>query len=234
MAQAGLAPLIAVVGCDGSGKSTLSADLLAWLRQSREVDTVYLGLRSGVMGNRIKSWPLIGRAFERQLSKKAGQARNKDGKIPGAATAFVIYMFSVKRMRAFRRMLALRKRGVTIVTDRYPQVEVPGFYDGPGLSAARAEGWLVSRLARRERAMYETMISHVPDLVIRLNVDVDTAFARKPDHKRASLEAKVAVTPYLKFNGAKIVDLCSTDPYPTVLEQAKAAVTDALSTPRSG
>jgi len=221
--------MIAVVGCDGSGKSTLSADLLAWLRQTRDVDTVYLGLRSGELGNRIKRWPLIGRAFERQLSKKAGQARNKDGKIPGAATAFVIYMFSVKRMRAFKRMLALRKHGVTIVTDRYPQIEVPGFYDGPGLSAARAEGWLVSLLARRERAMYAMMIGHVPDLVIRLNVDVDTAFARKPDHKRASLEAKVAVTPHLKFNGAKIVDLCSTDPYPTVLEQAKVAVTDALS-----
>ncbi|WP_070157893.1 hypothetical protein [Sphingobium phenoxybenzoativorans] len=229
MAEAGLAPMIAVVGCDGSGKSTLSADLLAWLRESREVDTVYLGLRSGEIGNRIKRWPLIGRAFERQLSKKAGQAREKGGKIPGAPTAFVIYMFSVKRMRAFNRMLALRRKGVTIVTDRYPQVEVPGFYDGPGLSAARAEGWLVSLLARRERAMYERMISHVPDLVIRLNVDVDTAFARKPDHKRASLEAKVAVTPHLRFNGAKIIDLCSTDPYPVVLEQAKAAVMGVLS-----
>lgn len=234
MGDARLAPMIAVVGCDGSGKSTLSADLLAWLRQTRDVDTVYLGLRSGELGNRIKRWPLIGRAFERQLSKRAGQARNKEGKIPGAPTAFVIYMFSVKRMRAFKRMLALRKHGVTIVTDRYPQIEVPGFYDGPGLSAARAEGWLVSLLARRERAMYAMMISHVPDLVIRLNVDVDTAFARKPDHKRASLEAKVAVTPHLKFNGAKIVDLCSTDPYPTVLEQAKAAVTRVLSNARSG
>ncbi len=30
--MAELAPLIAVIGCDGSGKSTLSSDLLDWVR----------------------------------------------------------------------------------------------------------------------------------------------------------------------------------------------------------
>lgn len=223
-----LAPLIAIVGCDGSGKSTLSADLIDWLSPQRPVATVYLGLRSGEMGNRIKAWPLIGPAVERLLSRKAGQARDKSGKIPGLPTALVIYAFSLKRMRAFRRMMALRAKGATIVTDRYPQIEVPGFYDGPGLSAARAGSPAVATLAARERAMYAEMVAQVPTLVIRLNVDVETAFARKPDHKRASLEAKVAVTPLLTFHGAPIVDLCATDPYATVLEQAKAAISKAL------
>lgn len=223
-----LAPLIAIVGCDGSGKSTLSADLISWLSPQRPVATVYLGLRSGEIGNRIKAWPLIGPAFERLLSRKAGQARDKSGRIPGLATALVIYAFSLKRMRAFRRMMALRAKGATIVTDRYPQIEVPGFYDGPGLSAARAGSAAIAMLAERERAIYAEMVAQVPTLVIRLNVDADTAFARKPDHKRASLEAKVAVTPLLTFNGAPIVDLCSTDPYPLVLEQAKAAISATL------
>ena len=39
-----LAPLIAVVGSDGSGKSTLSADLLAHVQRTRNAESGYLGL----------------------------------------------------------------------------------------------------------------------------------------------------------------------------------------------
>jgi hypothetical protein len=72
------------------------------------------------------------------------------------------------------------------------------------------------------------MASFVPDLVIRLNVDVETALARKPDHGADLLEAKVAVTPLLKFNGARIVDLDATMPYAEELALAKKAIADVL------
>ncbi len=224
-----MAPLIAVIGCDGSGKSTLSADLRSWLaNRGRRVAGAYLGLRSAAMGNQIKTWPLVGIPFERFLARRAGQARDKAGKIPGLPTALVIFGLSLIRAWRFRKMLKLRAAGVTVVTDRYPQIEVPGFYDGPGLSAARPDSWLVARIADRERALYEWMAGHVPDLVIRLNVDADTAFARKPDHGYETLEAKVAVTPRLRFNGARIVDVDATIPYAEELAQARAAVDSAI------
>lgn len=227
--MAEMAPLIAVIGCDGSGKSTLSVDLLHWVRQNYgRAETHYLGLRSGQMGNRIKAWPLIGPSVERFFSKRAGQARTKGDKIPGLGTALVIYAFSLIRKRRFRKVLDMRREGFIVVTDRYPQVEVPGFYDGPGLSAARPEGWLVSALAAKERATYDWMASFVPDLVIRLNVDVETAFARKPDHEIDLLKAKVAATPLLKFNGARIVDLDATMPYAEEFTLAKKAVAEVL------
>ncbi len=208
-----LAPLIAVVGCDGSGKSTLAQDILAHLKKSRPTDTVYLGLGSGAMGNQIKTWPIIGPAFERYLSKRAAQARDPSGIIPGLPAAIVLYRLSLKRKAQFEHLLDLRRKGVTVVTDRYPQVDVPGFYDGPGLSAARADGYLIKKLAAKERAIYEWMASFVPTLVIRLNVDADTALKRKPDHDRGLIERKVAVTPGLKFNGALIVDMDATIDY---------------------
>ena len=225
----GLAPLIAVIGCDGSGKSALSVDLLRWIQQEfGPAESHYLGLGSGQIGNRIKTWPLIGSAIERALSKRAGQARTKGNKIPGLATALVIYGFSLVRKRRFQRVLSLRRQGFIVVTDRYPQVEVPGFYDGPGLSAARPDSKLVAALAARERAIYEWMASFVPSLVIRLNVDVETAFARKPDHAIELLEAKVAVTPLLKFNGARIVDIDATMPYAEELALAQKAAAEVI------
>jgi hypothetical protein len=74
------------------------------------------------------------------------------------------------------------------------------------------------------------MTSHRPDLVIRLNVDLDTACARKPDHRRELLRDKVAITPQLTFNGAPIVEIDSTQPLAQVLVEAKAAVAKTLAT----
>ncbi len=223
-----LAPIIAVVGCDGSGKSTLAADLLAHVKRSRPADTVYLGLGSGAMGNRIKAWPIIGPLLERILSSRANRARDPKDKIPGIVTAFVLYRLSLRRKDQFDRLLAMRESGIAVVTDRYPQIEVPGFYDGPGLSAARAEGRMIQKLAAKERTIYERMAAYVPTLVIRLNIDAETALARKPDHARALIERKVAVTPSLTFNGAPIVDLDATMPYDKELALAIAATDKAL------
>ncbi len=211
-----MAPLIALVGCDGSGKSTLSADMLATFSSGRRIALCYLGLGSGEMGERIKRWPVIGPRLERRIAKRAGQTRTAGRKIPGLGTALVVYLFSIVRLRRFRRVLALRRRGVTVLTDRYPQTEVAGFYDGPGLSAGRPGNWAVAMLARQERRMYAWMASFLPDVVIRLNIDLETAYARKPDHGYDLLRRKVEVTPRLRFNGAPIIDIDSREPYETV------------------
>jgi thymidylate kinase len=224
-----LAPLIAIVGCDGSGKSTLSTDMRDVLGEHRNAEVCYLGLGSGELGNRISRWPLIGPAIERKLARKAQQTRTKDKTIPGLFTALVVFGFSLLRLRRFRHVLALRRRGVTVITDRYPQTEVVGFYDGPGLSAARAGSPLVAWLAARERRMYEYMASYRPDIVLRLNVDAETALRRKPDHKPALLAEKVRVTPLLRFHGARIVDLDATADYAKVRNQAFARVRPILS-----
>lgn len=223
-----LAPLIAIVGCDGSGKSTLAADMADVLGRDRPLEIAYLGLGSGAIGARIKQFPLVGAAIEAGLARRGTKARTRGEKIPGLATAFVIYGLSVLRRRRFRKALALRRRGVTVITDRYPQVEVPGFYDGPGLSAARAASRTVAWLAAHELAMYEWMASYRPTLVLRLNIDAETAHARKPDHDLALLRRKVAVTPSLRFGGAPIVDLDSRAPYSDVRGEALAAIRPVL------
>lgn len=226
--RAASAPLIAIVGCDGSGKSTLAADLVRTLGTDRPIRTCYLGLGSGRIGARIRAFPLVGPALERPLASRAERTRSSGERIPGVATALVVYAFSLLRRRRFRRALALRRAGFTVLTDRYPQVEVPGFYDGPGLSAARAGSPAVAWLAARERRMYAGMAAHHPTLVLRLTVDLATAVARKPDHDPQLLARKIAVTPRLTFGGASIVDLDATLPYAEVRQRALGAVRAAI------
>ncbi len=217
--------MIAVVGCDGSGKSTLTADLITHLAQHRQVEWLYLGQSSGNIGEWIKNLPLIGAAFGRYLVRKAERAHSKEASSPDTLTALVIFLLSVWRAHKFRRMLKLSRRGVLVIADRYPQAEVSGFYfDGQGLNSANAQSWLARQLLKQETRLYQWMASHIPTLLIRLNIDAETAHARKPDHKLSMLRDKVRVIPTLRFNGAPILDLNGRDTYPQVLDAALKAI----------
>lgn len=222
-----LAPLIAVVGSDGSGKSTLSADLLAHVQQSRKAAAGYLGLGSGEQGRRIGRWPLIGPRLHHFLDSIADRLRDPSEPIPGLVAAHYALRKSRKRRAKFDALLAQRRAGVTIITDRYPQTEVPGLHDGPIL-AGRPTSTRLAALQAEERALYQEMAAYLPTLVIRLHIDVDAAMARKADHDRALIARKVATVPDLAFNGAPIVDIDATMSYADELALAKSAVDAAL------
>ncbi len=199
------------------------------MREEGPVEWLYLGQSSGNIARWIKSRPLIGPPLGRYLVGKADRAHSEKTRTPDTATTLVIYILSQWRAHKFRRMLRLNRRGVLVITDRYPQAEVPGFhFDGPGLGAVNAESWLGRKLAASEQRLYQRMASHLPALLIRLNIDADTAHARKPDHKLSTLRDKVAVIPNLHFNGARILDLDGRDPYEQVLDTALSTARDAL------
>ena len=224
-----LSPLIAIIGCDGSGKSTVSEEILNWVQGYGPAVAAHLGKQSGNIGRAIAQLPLMGSLLDKFIARKTDSTRaQREKKTPGLLVALIIYAFSIRRLRRFKRMMAQRHQGLIIVTDRYPQLEFPGAYDGTGLSVTAPGNWFVRWLARRERVLYEWMTSYRPDLVIRLNVDLDTACARKPDHRRELLRDKVAITPQLTFNGAPIVEIDSTQPLAQVLAEAKAAVAKTL------
>lgn len=224
-----LAPLIAIIGADGSGKSTLAKDLAAELDRERPTEYVYLGLGSGAIGQKIAALPIVGPVVAAQIEKKAGRARDPRQRSPGLFTALAVYWFSTRRKKRFDAMMALRRRGVLVITDRYPQVELAGLYDGPGLSMAQAEGAFVHRLAAREARLYAEMVQQVPTLVLRLNIDADTALARKPEHGRALVEEKVAITPRLSFGGAPIAEIDATMNYSEERALARWLIDQAVS-----
>ena len=222
-----LAPLIAVVGSDGSGKSTLSADLLAHIQKTRAAESGYLGLGSGEQGRRIGRWPIIGPPLHRFLDGIADRLREPGEPIPGYLAARYALNKSKKRRAKFDALLDQRRAGKVIVTDRYPQLEVPGLHDGPIL-AGRATTPRLATMQAEERALYAEMAAYKPTLVVRLHVDVDTVMLRKPDHDRALITRKVETVPLLTFNGAPIVDIDATIPYDEELAIAIAAVDKAL------
>ena len=222
--------VIAVTGCDGAGKSTLSEDINTHLHAMRPTQWLYLGQSSGNIAEWIRSLPLIGQPFGRYLVRKANQAHSKKTTDPDLATTVVIYILSHWRAHKFRRMLKLSRRGVVVVTDRYPQAEVPGFYfDGAGLGAVNADSWLGRKLAAREQRLYQWMASYVPAPVIRLNIDADTRTGANPITSCRCCRIRwPSSRPEVQWC-ARILDLDGRDPYDQVLAAALHEVSEAIS-----
>jgi hypothetical protein len=113
--------------------------LLSQLDLGVPVQWLYLGQSSGNIARWIKGLPLIGPPIGRYLVRKADKADDKKSNAPDTATTLVIYVLSQWRAHKFRRMLKLGRCGAVVITDRYPQAEVPGFhFDGPGLGAVNS------------------------------------------------------------------------------------------------
>lgn len=220
-----IAIIVAVIGCDGSGKTRLAKDIVSSLMQWRAVERRYMGLVSGETGDQIKQLPVIGKALERFLAAKVRRAQDMKNKLPGTFSAVVMYLFSLWRVRKLRLMMKRAESGVLMIAERYPQAEMPGFhYDGSGLSVDRSINRLVRALARHEQRLYEKMAEQKPSLVIRLAIDADTAYARKPDHPLDELQEKTKKMALIKFNGAHIVEIDATRPYEEVLAAALAII----------
>jgi thymidylate kinase len=226
MERGKLAPLIAIVGSDGSGKSTVGQALLEWMRETRSAELCHLGKQSGNMGRALARMPLVGRRVDRAIEEKVKEAGSNKG--PSLLATLTIYAFSLRRVRRFRRMLAVRRSGVAVLADRFPQLAVPDGLDGPGFGKVPHGRGLARRLAAREWRAFEWMTNHRPDLVIRLHVDVETAVARKPDHRPAGLAKKIEKIEKLTFNGAPIAEVDATRPLDQVLDEAKRAVSEVL------
>lgn len=205
-----------MVGCDGAGKSTLTQELTRLMGREGPTGFYYLGLGSGDLGRRIGQWPLIGPRVEKMLSAKARRTRTAGETIPGVMTALVVFCFSLLRFYRFQQAMLARSHGVLVVTDRYPQAEIPGWCDGPGLSAASTDNRFILWLARIEKRLYDYMAGIHPSVIILLDVDIETALSRKPDHDPALLATKIEKTRTLRFDGAPVIRVDARQDYSTV------------------
>jgi thymidylate kinase len=219
--------VIALTGVDGSGKTTVSAVIRAWLATEIDVVPIYFGTGGGRPS--LLLWPLKLMVPVIRLALGTKPKGASHGKISNRAPGPIYSMFlavwaMVVAWEKRNKLLAARRaadRGMVVLTDRYPQNEIIGFNDGPLL--ARLTG--VPRWLRRfEAAAYALAYRLPPDLVIKLVVTPETAARREPDMDPAVIRERIRDLPLLAFPGARVVCMDAEQPLEQVIRAVKKEI----------
>jgi hypothetical protein len=223
--------VIAVIGSDGAGKSTVSQMLHAWLAGKVDVIPIYFG--SGQGQSSILRWPLKlvlrlvrGRSGSPRMDPE--ERRTRDIGLARAVWAIALAREKRSKLRTAGRA---RERGFVVLCDRYPQTQVDGVNDGPLLWRWRASTARPKRaLARWEDRMYDMAENVPPDVVVRLLVTPETAAARRPDDDPRELAFRTQLVRDLRFDNARygVIDIDADDDLDAVVLEVKRRLWPAL------
>lgn len=223
--------VVAVIGVDGSGKSTVVAAVREWLGAEVDVLPMYFGTGDGRPSLAFRPFKMVAPLVARCLKTKPRGASH--GQIsdrpPGFiySTLMMIWAAAVAmekrgKLRATQRGA---NRGLIVVADRYPQNEDFGYSDGPLLPRlAYAPRWL----RRFETRCYALARSLPPDLVLKLEVRPKTAAQREPDMHPAIIRQRIAAAHCLAFPGARVVCVNAERPLDDVIRTAKREIWSLL------
>ena len=205
--------IIAIVGADGSGKSTLIKDLHKWLSWKLTVKQYYYGIPKNTVSKLSY--------YLQRLCEKCGLA---------ALNSYINALFWLYVARTRRSISRVSRqdiqKGVVVITDRFPLKEFASMdepMDGPRLG--KNSPFAGGSLARREARLYSDI--QYPDRVFVLQVGIEELRKRKTDlsldvHKLKaqavnSLEAK---EPFVLIDASK--------PYKEVSLEIKRLIWAAL------
>jgi thymidylate kinase len=225
--------IIAVIGGDGAGKSTLVKAFGRWLSADFDVLTMHLGkpvwsrttmIVRGLLktGRTLGFWPRV---------RAANVTDTRDGT---RASSVGFPQLLQKACQARDRYLAYRTaqrfaiQGGIVVCDRFPIPSIRSM-DGPlavDSAGAPPDGRLVNFLLGLEQSYYRRILA--PELLIVLKVDPEIAVQRKTGENSAHVRNRNREIWAMDFRAlnARVID--ASQPQAEVLSQLKTHVWSAL------
>ena len=198
--------IIAFLGQDGAGKTTVTNDLMKWWRWKLDVRYTYLG-----SGENYFSW-------RKRLLKIL--PNNILFKIPRAWLGFTKYTkLANDVLKDIKTGEEYASKGGLQIFDRYPQVEYPGISDGPKLrkhyydKVPRVLRPLLLFCINKEEKILSEASAHHPDVVIKLILPPEESIRRKPQENLDAVIKKHEIIKSLKFEGSEVYTIDATMPY---------------------
>ncbi len=230
--------IIAILGADGSGKSTVATEVTKELSRKVAVMRIYMGSGSG--SSSILRWPLD--TVSRHLSGAGGNRMRQAGqqagvpeepparilrKVLGRAfhVAWALTLAQEKRTK-LKRAWQARRKGILVVCDRFPQADIEGYNDGPllgHLSESRLP--FLRWLASWERSSYTRTALYPPDLVLRLLGPVEVLGHRRPEMDPARIHRKQEGIRAVRFPpSTSVVDVDAKQSLEEVVARAMSTI----------
>ncbi|MDW6020578.1 hypothetical protein SAZ10_02250 [Mesorhizobium sp. BAC0120] len=219
--------VVAVVGLDGSGKTTLVAAIRQWLGSEVDVLPVYLGTGGGRPSLLLLPFKLFVPVATWALrTKPAGSSHGPvSSRAPGLFYSILLTIWAtVVAAEKSMKLIAVRRgadRGMVVIVDRFPQDQIPDFNDAPLLPRlAQVPAWL----RRFEANAYALARQLPPDLVIKLQTTPEIIMTREPDMDPLVIQKRTSALQQLAFEGAAVVSVDAGQPLDDVIRAAKASI----------
>jgi thymidylate kinase len=215
---------VAVIGVDGSGKTTVVGAIGAWLDSEIDVMPIYFGTGAGRPSLLLRPLKLMVPLATR-ITKPKGASQGVSGDPPGLLYSVLLIIWAiVVAWEKRNKLLAMRRganRGLVVIADRYPQNQIVDFNDGPLLARLkRVPRWL----SALEKSAYSLASLLPPDLVIKLHVKPETAARREPDMDPAVIRRRIDDVKRLTFPGSRVLDVDAEQPLSDVIRAVKREI----------
>lgn len=241
----GLAPasggaVIAFVGAEASGKSTLLLEIERWLKVYFAVERIHAGKPPAtpltVLPNLLL--PALRRLLPKQrstrVSERVAVARETQTATGPFPLAFGVrsVLLAHDRRALLRRAYARSANGGIVLCDRYPSAEL-GSLDGAQLGAGdsdRAVGRPRRWLAAVEARLYSDIPA--PDQAIQLRAPLEVTMERNRTREKREPEdyvrARYQRSERIHFDGVRLVRVDTDRPLEETLRDVKRIIWDAL------
>ncbi len=209
----------AIVGADGSGKTTLVKDLTKWLSWKMQVRTLYFGIPKTLslkMVNKLIS--LLRFPVKIGLKKPFAPVVNLGHYVSVRRWIWI----AGKRLRIYRKAFEWTKKGMIVISDRYPLAEFRNMaspMDGPRIQ--KEWGSESGKLAHLEQHYYSQI--RLPDKVFVLKTDINELRKRKKDLDFHSHQEKADTVNSIK-ESFHIAIINANRAYPVVLKELKQRI----------
>jgi thymidylate kinase len=227
--------VIAILGGDGSGKSTTVNGIAGWLRTAVATRQVHLGrprpsattrvLRGAARGSYRLLTVLRSGTWRVPATAPAASPAGSAPSVPELAWHLLT---ARDRSREHTRARRFAARGGVVVTDRFPVPQLR-LMDGPRGRAVLDDpsaGRSARTLARLESRCYERML--LPDIVIVLRCEPELAVGRKVDEEPRYVRRRAEEVWAADWSGTRALVVDAGRPASDVLAEVRSLVWSRL------
>lgn len=215
--SAGNGLVIAFIGQDGSGKSTVTQDIRKWLSWKLEAKRFYLG-----SGEHYNPW-------EKKIQERLDDKHNPLLKMVKKILSFrLVKKIADLSYKNIRRAFKYADKGGIALLDRYPQTEYPSINDGPKLRTSvlpKVQSAVARKLvmwyADREERTLQKATAYQPDVVFKLMLSPEESIRRKPFENYEGVKRKHEIIKSLRFPGSTVYEIDATQDYEQEIIQIK-------------
>jgi len=212
--------MIAVVGADATGKTTISNELYCWLSKNFTAHLIHAG--------KPPSTPLtylvnLSIRIVKLLKRKGVRGSIQNDCKLSLPLAVRLLTLAYDRMKLIRKFWQKSISGDIIICDRYPSANI-GVMDSQRMQPTKVRG-LKKILASWEQQCYESIPK--PDIVLQLYVPVEIAIERNNLRNKTGKENEEFIrlrhkeNRHLSYEGGLIYSIDTSQKYDEVIGQLK-------------